>query len=475
MIVGGPGVTLAVQSMSPDQIRPGCVGFDVGPAGGVPGRVYISGTSLGAGLLAAADIRSFVGAIAANAVLMFQVADGRFTIYKATGPAVARPDGFTVPVVTLAGSAIAQGTTVTFWVSPSGGTGPQGIQGVQGVKGDRGLVGERGPIGSGIRGAEGPDGQRGPVGETGAPGVGTWRGAWAAGLYSNGDLVEHNGSTWIANTPTTGEPGSSGDWDLVAQRGSDGSNGSNGAAGPGYLATSSSSVAIGAGSKTFAVGTGLAYAVGARVRVASASNPTSEWVEGSVTAYSGGNLTVAVDTFSGSATRSSWTVSLAGEPGQTGAAGGISASAFVDDENDIASSNTEHTIFSTTIAGGALGAHNGYRLKLVMSPVATSSGVTLTLRLKYGSTTMIAMVTSGWNGGPFDVMVEAFVRGLGDSGHQCGYLELAGGGRGGAWADDTAEDSTADKTLALTAQWSVAASGNELLVGQAHAERVQAA
>jgi hypothetical protein len=50
-----------------------------------------------------------------------------------------------------------------------------------------------------------------------------WQGDWAAGTYQALDAVAHNGSSWIANKTTDQEPSASAtDWDIIAQRGTDG-------------------------------------------------------------------------------------------------------------------------------------------------------------------------------------------------------------------------------------------------------------
>ena len=93
-----------------------------------------------------------------------------------------------------------------------------------------------------------------------------------------------------------------------------GAAGTNGADGRGYYATSTTSLAIGTGSKAFTVSSGLAYSAGARVRAASAAN-TANWMEGVVASYSSTTLTVTVDATSGSGTLADWNINLAGELG----------------------------------------------------------------------------------------------------------------------------------------------------------------
>jgi hypothetical protein len=83
-----------------------------------------------------------------------------------------------------------------------------------------------------------------------------------------------------------------------------------------YLATSTTSLLIGTGSKTFATQSGLAYKPGQRGRLMSASS-TANYMEGLITAYSGTSMTMLVD-FVGptaSGTHGDWSIGVAGEKG----------------------------------------------------------------------------------------------------------------------------------------------------------------
>jgi hypothetical protein len=84
--------------------------------------------------------------------------------------------------------------------------------------------------------------------------------------------------------------------------------------GPGYQATSVTSLTIGTGSKAFTTQTGLAYTIGARVRASSNANGAN-YMEGLVTSYSGATLTVNVDSIGGSGTLADWNLNIAGNPG----------------------------------------------------------------------------------------------------------------------------------------------------------------
>lgn len=87
-----------------------------------------------------------------------------------------------------------------------------------------------------------------------------------------------------------------------------------------FIGTSTSSVAIGTGSKSFTTQEGLSFAIGAWVLIASGADPT-DYMHGQVTNYSGTALTVNVTGIGGSGTHADWTISLAGAPGAQGPQG----------------------------------------------------------------------------------------------------------------------------------------------------------
>lgn len=95
------------------------------------------------------------------------------------------------------------------------------------------------------------------------------------------------------------------------------------AVGPSLVATSSSSVAVGSGSKTFTVGAGKSFTAGLFVTAARTSDPSATYMAGQVTAYSGGDLTISVpaDGYAGTGTFTDWTIGLGGRRGAQGPAG----------------------------------------------------------------------------------------------------------------------------------------------------------
>ena len=86
-----------------------------------------------------------------------------------------------------------------------------------------------------------------------------------------------------------------------------------------YGLTSTSSVAIGTGTKTFTTNlnsTNTAFTVGSRVRVAYPPDPTY-FMEGNITAFSGTTLTIYSDVYGGSGTLANWSFTSVGSAGVT--------------------------------------------------------------------------------------------------------------------------------------------------------------
>jgi hypothetical protein len=115
-----------------------------------------------------------------------------------------------------------------------------------------------------------------------------------------------------------GEPGESGAQGPLGPIGPVGPKGAKGDPGNGYKATSTSSLTLAnTGSISLVTQPGLAYSIGARVRLANAANPTAQYMEGVVTAYDGtsGAMTFTADLDFGSGTFASWNINVTGAPG----------------------------------------------------------------------------------------------------------------------------------------------------------------
>lgn len=86
-------------------------------------------------------------------------------------------------------------------------------------------------------------------------------------------------------------------------------------------ATSTTSLAIGIGSKAFTTQADKLFPVGSFVMARSAANPTLNYMTGQVTAYTGTTLTVDVTVVGGSGTFADWAIAIAGSPGSIGLTG----------------------------------------------------------------------------------------------------------------------------------------------------------
>lgn len=132
--------------------------------------------------------------------------------------------------------------------------------------------------------------------------------------YMEGTVTSYTGTTLTVTMNYSVGSGTFASWSISPA----GDRGSTGATGPGYGGTSSTSLAIGTGSKAFTTQAGMAYAVSQRVRIA---NSTSNWMEGPISAYSTTSMTVLVDLIGGTGTFDSWTLGVAGQTGAQGIQG----------------------------------------------------------------------------------------------------------------------------------------------------------
>lgn len=92
------------------------------------------------------------------------------------------------------------------------------------------------------------------------------------------------------------------------------------------LATSSTSLAIGTGSKVFTVASGKSFQTGQYIMAVSTAAPTVDYMFGDITSYSSTTLTVNVTVIGGSGTHADWIISISGLRGPTGATGATGAS-----------------------------------------------------------------------------------------------------------------------------------------------------
>lgn len=90
-----------------------------------------------------------------------------------------------------------------------------------------------------------------------------------------------------------------------------------------YAATSTTSLSLGAGSKTFVTQSGKDLAVGSWLVAYSAADPT-KYMLGQVTSYAGTTLVVNMTAFGGSGTKADWIIRASSPPGAAGKSAGYS-------------------------------------------------------------------------------------------------------------------------------------------------------
>jgi hypothetical protein len=191
--------------------------------------------------------------------------------------------------------------------------------------------------------------------------------------YMEGIVASYSASTLVLTVDTIGGSGTHADWNIniagnqgsvgpvgptgpqgiqgiQGPTGSPGPQGPAGPTGPGYDGTSATSLTIAIASVTATVPSGLAYVVGSRVRLASNASPAANWMEGIVTAYSGTNLTVNVDTISGSGAHSDWNITITGIRGAQGPVGPAGSGA-----GDMLAANNLSELTNDAIARNNLG------------------------------------------------------------------------------------------------------------------------
>jgi len=151
--------------------------------------------------------------------------------------------------------------------------------------------------------------------------------------------------------------------------------------GPTYSATSTTSLALSAGSKSLTTQAGKAFQIGARVRLTSAANPTTHYMEGVVTAYSSTSLSFTADRIGGSGSRADWNLNIAGEIGDKGDPGASYAAASTTSIT-IGTGSKAFTVAAglAYVAGLRVRASSAANLSNHMEGVVASySGTTLTI------------------------------------------------------------------------------------------------
>lgn len=138
---------------------------------------------------------------------------------------------------------------------------------------------------------------------------------------------------------------------------------------------------------------------------------------------------------------------------------------------NVVNTTTETTILTKSISGGILGTANALLGKIFINNINFAVGATLTLRLKYGGSTVatIALVNNaGGNISSYEGKIEFDVLASGATGTQTGHIEAYVSVSAGSISNiadrnafdlsvgTSSIDSTSAQTLLVTAQWSSA-------------------
>jgi hypothetical protein len=154
---------------------------------------------------------------------------------------------------------------------------------------------------------------------------------WDGALYTF--VTDLSGAQGIRGE--RGPTGATGPTGYTGSKGSTGA-GTTGATGVGYdTMTSTSTITISSGAKTFVVNKIAAYGIGSRVVVSYTSVPTNS-MSGVITSFTANTNTVTVltDITTGAGTYSNWTFSLNGYPGATGVPGATGPIGYVGNKGD---------------------------------------------------------------------------------------------------------------------------------------------
>jgi len=173
-----------------------------------------------------------------------------------------------------------------------------------------------------------------------------------------------------------------------------------------YGLASTSSVAIGTGTKTFTTNlnsTNTAFTVGSRVRVAYPPDPTY-FMEGNITAFSGTTLTINADVVGGSGTLANWSFTSVGSAGVTSISAGTTGLTPVTATTgavtlagtlNIANGGTGATDAATARAN--LGAGTGNGTVTSVDGTGTVNGITLTGTVTSSGSLTLGGTLSGVN------------------------------------------------------------------------------
>jgi len=159
-----------------------------------------------------------------------------------------------------------------------------------------------------------------------------------------------------------------------------------------------------------------------------------------------------------------------------GGGGGSGALDKVTANTTVANTAPETNLYSFSVPGGTLGTNNVLRLTIQITDLDLLNGSALTVRFKYGGTTIGSIDFSNQSGSAINNskgLITFVLAGDGATNTQLGtalsHISNWGTGIGQGTAS---VDSTAAQTLAVTADWDAASSTRSITLGQAVLEKL---
>jgi alpha-tubulin suppressor-like RCC1 family protein len=166
-----------------------------------------------------------------------------------------------------------------------------------------------------------------------------------------------------------------------------------GPAGPAYSGTSTTSLAIGTGTKVFNTTATTPFLAGDRIRAKSAANP-SRWMEGLVASNVGTVLTVTMDLLGLTGTYADWNISLTGEPGDVTPAATAAKDAAQAAATAAASSQTAAASSASAASTSASNASTSATVAAASASAASTSASNASTSASNASTSATAAAAS---------------------------------------------------------------------------------
>lgn len=160
-----------------------------------------------------------------------------------------------------------------------------------------------------------------------------------------------------------------------------------------------------------------------------------------------------------------------------GGGGGSAALDKVTANTTVTNTTAETTLYSFSVPGGTLGTNNVLRLTIQITDLDLPDGASVTLRFKYGGTTLTSVDPFNESGSGMNnrqALITVIIAADGTTNAQLGSVFFQATQDFGPYVRQgtSAIDSTAAQTLAVTVDWDVSSTGRSITLGQAILEKL---